>query len=587
MKAQMSTYILAEMAASHEGDFKIGKRIIEAAAEAKANGILFQIIDPDTYIIPADQDYAEIKTCGISQRSWSELIDRANSLGLDVWANVYDLASARFCKDKKIKGYKFHAANLENNDLIKEVVKAKKEIAISVGGMEKSEILKVLKLIYSVDKKAKLHLMYGLQNFPTNPEGINLNFIKELSDETGLDFGYQDHSEPTSQASMYLPVLFIAGGASVIEKHITPDRSLKGEDYEAALNPDEFAAFVRNIRIVDDMLNKKADVVSTDELIYRQYKSLMKVVASKNIKTGDVFSRDNLTIMRARKGEIEGKRIESLLTRKANADYKKFEPIKRSELVKAGIFITARLKSKRLPLKVIKPLLGRPMVDWMIDRLKRCNIDPLVLMTSTNPQDDPLVEAAERNGIPCFRGSEDDVLLRIRDCARQFDVDLIISATADDPLKEPVLIEQMIRKYLDEGFDMCEMEGAPNGCECYALRRTAVEKACELKDASDTEFWGPYLKEAGIFKCDVIHVTDPRIRRPNYRVTVDTQEDFDLVTRIFDRLLKKKANFDIYDICRMLDDNPEMLKLNAEIEQRTAPKAVFKKNGTVKRTSKK
>ncbi len=550
---------------------------LRAAAKAKADGILFQMIDLDTYIVPSDVDYAEIKRCYLSQKEWATLIEKANSLGLDVWANVYDLESARFCKGKKIKGYKFHSSNLENEDLVREVVKAKKEIALSVGGMEKSEIEKVLKLIYSVNKKAKLHLMYGLQNFPTNPEGINLNFIKELSKDFSLPFGYQDHSEPTSPASMYLPVLFIAGGASVIEKHITHDRSLKGEDYEAALNPDEFADFVKNIRIIDGILNKKPDEVSADELIYRQYKSLMKVVAKKKIKAGEVFSENNLTVMRAKKGRGRGQANKVVARQEGTSAYEKFEPLKRSELVKAGIFITARLKSKRLPLKVIKPILGKPMIEWMIERLKRCNIDPMVMMTSTNPQDDPLVEIAEKNGIPYFRGSEDDVLVRIRDCARQFDVDLIISATADDPFKEPVLIEQMIKRYLDEGYDFCEMEGAPNGCECYALKRTAVEKACEMKAASDTEIWGPYFREAGIFKCDVIQVTDPRIRRPHYRVTVDTQEDFDLVTRIFDTLLKKKPDFDIYDICRLLDENPEMAAINAHVEQRTAPKAEFKK----------
>ncbi len=584
MSKKVSTYILAEMAAAHEGDPGIGRTIIESAARAKADGILLQIIDLDTYIVPADQDYAEIKRCYLNQQEWIALINRANSLGLDVWANVYDLESVRFCKDKKIKGYKLHSANLENEDLVCEVVKAKKEIALSVGGMEKGEVEKVLKLIYSVDKKAKLHLMYGLQNFPTNPEGINANFIKELSQEFGVPFGYQDHSEPTSSASMYLPILFIAEGASVIEKHITPDRSLKGEDYEAALNPDEFADFVKNIRIVDNMLNKEPDEISADELIYRQYKSLMKVVAKKSIEVGDVFSEDNITVMRAKKGEVDGKRIKSLLGSMAKSAYQKFEPLKRSELVRAGIFITARLKSKRLPLKVIKPILGKPMIEWMIDRLKRCNTEPLVMMTSTNPQDEPLIEIAEKNGIPHFRGSEDDVLVRIRDCARQFDVDLIISATADDPFKEPVLIEQMIKRYLDEGYDFCEIEGAPNGCECYALNRTAVEKACEMKASSDTEIWGPYFREAGIFKCDVIRVTDPRISRPQYRVTVDTEEDFELVTKIFDNLLKKREDFDIYDICRLLDENPEMLAINVHVQQRPSPRAEFKEKGEAKKT---
>ncbi|MEE8414269.1 MAG: N-acetylneuraminate synthase family protein, partial [Dehalococcoidales bacterium] len=148
----------------------------------------------------------------------------------------------------------------------------------------------------------------------------------------GLPFGYQDHSEPTSDASTYLPMLSIARGASVIEKHITPDRNLKGEDYEAALNPDEFADFVKNIRIVDGILNKSPAEVSADELVYRQYKSLMKVVAKEKIRVGDVFSEDNVTVMRAKRGEVDGKRIKSLIGKQAESGYDKFEPLKGSEI---------------------------------------------------------------------------------------------------------------------------------------------------------------------------------------------------------------------------------------------------------------
>jgi sialic acid synthase SpsE/spore coat polysaccharide biosynthesis protein SpsF (cytidylyltransferase family) len=579
MKKKASTYILAEMAASHEGDREIAEFIVDSAAKAKADGILFQIINLDTYIVLSDEDYQDVKSFYLKQETWGKLIEKANSLGLDIWANVYDLESVKFCINKKIKGFKLHSSNLENESLVQEVIKTKKELLLSVGGTGEKEIKETLDLIYSVNPKARVHLMFGLQNFPTNPEGINPSFITQLSRDLKLPFGYQDHSEPTSPASTYLPILFMAKGASIIEKHITHNRNLKWQDYESALNPDEFADFVRNIRIVDKILNKKADEVSTEELKYREYKSLMKVVAKKSIEIGEIFTENNLTVMRARRGEISGKRIKSLLDKTARSAYRKYEPIKRSELVKAGIFITARLKSQRLPRKVVKPILGKPMIEWMIDRLKRCNIDPFVMMTSTNPQDDLLIEIAKQKGIRHFRGSEDDVLLRMRDCAREFDVDLIISVTADDPLKEPIFIEQMIESYLDTGFDFCEIEGSPNGCESHAVSRTALEKVCELKGSADTEIWGPYFRETGMFRCDVIKVTDPDILRPQYRVTVDTKEDFEMVTQIFSILSKEKDYFNVYDICRLLDKRKDLVAINAHIQQRGAPRIELKSSG--------
>lgn len=576
MKKRASAYILAEMASSHEGDPAVASFIIKGAAKAGADGILFQLMDLHTYIIPSDEDWADTESFFMGQKNWAALIDRAAASGLDIWANVYDMASIRFCDGKNIKGFKLHSSNLENEELVLAVVRAKKEILLSIGGMSREEIEESLDFIYSIDKKARLYLMYGLQNFPTNPEGVNLNFIKELSRETGIPFGYQDHSEPDSAASTYLPVLFAAEGAAIIEKHITYIRELKGQDFEAALNADEFAAFVKDIRIVDRILGKDPDEVSPDELKYREYKTLIKVVAVKNIKAGDVFSADNIDVMRSKKGEVGGKKLKDLFGKKAKLAYKKFEPVKRSEFFKTGIFITARLKSQRLPLKVVKPILGKPMIEWLIDRMKHCGIEPIVMMTSTNPQDDPLIDIAKKNGISWFRGSEDDVLLRIRDCAREFGIDLIIDVTADDPFKEPILIGEMVKRYLSNGYDYCETEGAPNGCESWALTREAVEKVCKLKDASDTEIWGPFLRDAGVFKCDVIQVTDTRIRRPDYRVTVDTPEDFELVTKICEILSKKKDYFNIYDICQLLDENKDLVAINAQIQQRKAPKAKFK-----------
>lgn len=246
--------------------------------------------------------------------------------------------------------------------------------------------------------------------------------------------------------------------------------------------------------------------------------------------------------------------------------------------LKTAIFITARLKSKRLPFKVIKPVLGKPMIEWMIERLKHCEIQPIVMMTSINPQDDPLVKIAKKQGIEYFRGSEYDVLLRMRDCARKFKIDLIISVTADDPLKEPIFIKKMIEKYKQNPFDFCEIEGLPNGCESYAVARKALEKVCEIKNDSDTEIWGNYFKKPGTFKCEVVRAEDPKIFRPQYRVTVDTPEDFKLVSKLFSILSKKKKYFDVYDVCELLDKNKELVKINARIKQRKAPKIKIRKN---------
>ena len=573
----MKTYILAEMASSHEGDAKTAEFIIESASNAKANGILFQLIDLDSYIIPSDEDWADAQSFKMAFKDWDFLFEKAERSGLDIWANVYDLKSFEYSSSKNIRGFKLHSSNLENKELLGRIAKTGKDILLSIGGLDDGEIESQINFIKSANPDSKIYLMYGLQNFPTNPEGVNLNFIKSLAGKHSLDWGYQDHSDPETAASSWLPVLAVFQGAAMIEKHLTHDRSKKGQDYEAALNPDEFLKFCEDIRSAEKIICKDINEISPDERKYKEYKTLMKAVAVENIKKGEKFSPENLAVMRSKKGQVAGRYAGRLWGRKAENSYKKFEPVKTGELLKAGIFITCRLKSSRLPMKAIKPILGKPMIGWMIERLKKSGLEQIVLMTSTNPQDDPLVQIAKENKIEIFRGSEDDVLERIRDCAGKFATDLIISVTADDPLKEPIFIRKLIDKYLESRFDFCEIKGLPDGCEMYALDRSAVEKVCEIKKDSDTEIWGPYFRQAGIFKCELLEVKDPSIYRPDYRVTVDTPEDFELVSRIFEELLKEKEYFNVYDICKFLDDNPDLVKINSKITPTAPPVPNFKK----------
>ena len=244
---------------------------------------------------------------------------------------------------------------------------------------------------------------------------------------------------------------------------------------------------------------------------------------------------------------------------------------------KAAIFITVRLKSTRLPMKALKPILGKPMIEWQVDRLKKSSIRPIVLMTSTNLQDDPLIEIAQKENIEYFRGDERDVLLRMRDCARKFSVDFFISVTGDNPFVEPIFINQMEERYQKEKFDFCEIKGVPIGTFSYAISRNAIEKVCEIKDTSDTEIWGNYFREAGVFKCAAIEVTNDRINRPNYRLTVDVQKDFELVEKICAKLSEKKKDFDIYEICKLLDENPDLAKSNSAVQQMETPPTKFKK----------
>jgi spore coat polysaccharide biosynthesis protein SpsF len=238
--------------------------------------------------------------------------------------------------------------------------------------------------------------------------------------------------------------------------------------------------------------------------------------------------------------------------------------------MKTAILITARLKSTRLPVKVMKPIQGRPMIAHMIDRLKlaRC-AEQIIVCTSPISQDDPLAEAARRESVECFRGDPDDVLLRLTDAAERFGIDTVVSCTADNPFVDPEHIDYLVGFHQRNGNDFSKSEGLPLGAFAYVLSRAAMVKACELKAESDTEIWGSYFTDTGQFKWSVMQVEDPAVRWPELRLTVDTPQDFDLVERIFDHLYERGKVFSLSAIVELCRQHPELVAINSDIKQKT------------------
>ena len=240
--------------------------------------------------------------------------------------------------------------------------------------------------------------------------------------------------------------------------------------------------------------------------------------------------------------------------------------------MKTAILITARLKSTRLKKKVLKEIEGRPMLSHMVERLRLAkHSEQIILCTSTVEQDNDLETFANSEGIDCFRGHPDDVLSRMNFAAKKFGVDTVVSCTADNPFVDPVYIDKLVDFHLANDNDFSRSEGLPFGVFAYALKQTAIEEACKIKDEIDTEVWGGYFTQAGIFKCGVLQVLDPVVRWPNLRLTVDTQEDFDLITEIFSHLYHGNNKFTLEEIVGLCVDNPELLNINSDVEQKKAP----------------
>jgi len=232
--------------------------------------------------------------------------------------------------------------------------------------------------------------------------------------------------------------------------------------------------------------------------------------------------------------------------------------------MKIGFLIIGRLKSTRLPKKLLLDIHGKSLIEHMIDRLKLSRrVNTIVLCTSTNPQDNLLKDIANDNDIKYFLGDPDDVLLRMSDAAKKFNLDYILTITADCPFVDPIYADRIVEKYLETDADLIRQFDLPHGAFSYGIKVKALDKVMQIKDSSNTEVWGRYFTDTGIFNVIDLDV-DKQHHRPGLRMTLDYPKDFDFFKKIFDSLYKEGEVFSLSSILRLLDDNPEIIKINKD-----------------------
>ncbi|HTL46685.1 MAG TPA: glycosyltransferase family protein [Verrucomicrobiae bacterium] len=235
--------------------------------------------------------------------------------------------------------------------------------------------------------------------------------------------------------------------------------------------------------------------------------------------------------------------------------------------------IEARMASSRLPGKILKDVLGKPMLERMIERVRRSKlVNQVVVATTVDPSDQATEDACKAMGVACFRGSSDDVLLRVLEAAKAHKADLIVELTGDCPVIDHGLIDQVIRFYLDNDFDYASNvlhRDFPRGTEVQVFSVKVLDEVNRItQDPADHEHVSLYIYEhPEKFKLGTLSAP-PELKRPDLRLTVDLPQDLELVRAVYGRLHPQKPDFDIHDVVRLLSREPELGRLNATIQQK-------------------
>ena len=233
--------------------------------------------------------------------------------------------------------------------------------------------------------------------------------------------------------------------------------------------------------------------------------------------------------------------------------------------------IEARMTSTRLPGKVLKPVLGKPMLQYLVDRLKRVSaIDKIVLATTTNASDDILVKFAEDNNINYFRGSENDVMERVIGAGDSVGAEIIVEITSDCPIIDPDIVGQMISIFKANNVDYVSnnnLRSYPDGMDTQVFRLETLKRSAALTNkALDREHVTLHIRQNPEHFSRIDIIAPPSQYWPDLRLTLDEQNDYELIKKIIEYFHEAGQDmFSCKDAIDILTANPAWVEINSSV----------------------
>jgi len=323
------TLIIAEAGVNHNGDLELAKQIVKAAANAGADLVKFQTFTAERLAIDSapkadyqnqttDQkqsQFAMLRQLELTAEMHEQLIVYCSKQGIGFFSTGFDLQSVDYLASLGADRFKIPSGEITNLPYLRHVSALGKPLILSTGMATLGEIEAALDACeMSGTPRSRITVLHCNTEYPTPMQDVNLRAMCSIRDAFGVAVGYSDHT-----LGIEVPIVSVALGATVIEKHLTLDRNLPGPDHKASLEPDEFAAMVCAIRNIEQAMGDGIKRPSSSEA---KNKSIARksLVAAKPIKAGERFTPVNLTAKRPGTG-ISPMRWDEVLGRTATRDY--------------------------------------------------------------------------------------------------------------------------------------------------------------------------------------------------------------------------------------------------------------------------
>ena len=554
------------MANSHEGKLIHAKKIVESASKAGADAIKFQKFTANELAERDHENYGLYKRLEMNIREWDELIKFTKNKKLKVFVDVFGVQSTKNISKLGIDGYKIHSADISNPNLIQFLARTKKPILLSTAGCLLNEVDEAIKSLAKIPKE--IALMHGFQGYPTKLDDINLLRISELKKKYDLPVGLMDHVSGNSPMAINLPLIGIGMGATIIEKHITLDRSKKGLDYYSALNPEEFRTLVSLIRMTEKSLGKSEFILSGNEMLYRQNHK-KNPIARRFIKKGIKLNEKMFDFKRTKtkrsvsfykfKGKLSSKNIPKGITLTENMLTKK-QP-------KVAAVIACRVDSSRLYAKPLQQVGKYQILELLLNQIKKSTlINEIVLAISENPGNEAFVNFAKEHKLKFIRGNDKDVLKRLIDGAKYVNADVVFRITSENPFIYWEKIDLLIKNHVENNFDFSYIHNVPLGVGYEIINLKSLEISHKFGSRRHrSELCSLYIKEhKDSFKIHLLEI-EKALQRPEIRLTVDSPQDLWVARLIQKSIGKGGVPIQLKKIISFLDKNPNISRINSDI----------------------
>ena len=238
-----------------------------------------------------------------------------------------------------------------------------------------------------------------------------------------------------------------------------------------------------------------------------------------------------------------------------------------------AIIVQARMTSTRLPGKVLKEVQGKSLLAYQIERLRKVKLaDTIVVATTVNATDDPIVRFCTDEDVDFYRGSEQDVLARYMGAARKCGASVIVRVTSDCPLIDPEVVDHVISRFARAAgradyVSNTLLRTYPRGLDTEVFSYKVLEEAfSRASEPTEREHVTPYIYGRPERFCLLNVAQDTDLSA--HRWTVDTKEDFELIRLMLESMYPLKPDFRMRDCLELLEEHPEWVAINRDIEQK-------------------